>query len=57
VALNKVDLLPESEIAAVRKTLPAASTVLATSGATRRGLTDLVQQMAAVIDAARRAEA
>jgi GTP-binding protein len=57
VALNKVDLLPESEIAAVRATLPAASTVLATSGATRRGLTDLVQQMAAVIDAARRAEA
>lgn len=57
VALNKVDLLPPGGVEAARAALAVPEPVFLTSGATRRGLQDLVQRIAAAIDAARREEA
>jgi len=56
VALNKIDLRRDDDVTAARAALPDAEIVIPTSGATRRGVTELVRRVADAIDASRRAE-
>ena len=55
VALNKVDLGDEATLTAARAAFPADEVVVATSGATRRGLSALSQAIATALAAARAA--
>src|SRR5262249_40591872 len=52
VALNKIDLVTEDEIAIRRGALPSTETVVAISAATRRGLGALLARVADAIDTA-----
>ena len=53
VALTKIDLVDDAAVEAARLLLPESETVLAISGVARRGLRELLFQMADAIDTAR----
>jgi GTP-binding protein len=53
IALNKIDLRTADEIVAIRARLPAEDDVVPISGATRRGLRDLLLRVVNAIDHAR----
>ena len=53
VALTKIDLVDDAAVEAARLLLPDSETVLAISGVARRGLRELLFQMADAIDTAR----
>jgi len=56
LALNKIDLMMADDIAAIRAKLPAEDLVMPISGATRRGLRELLLQVINAIDRAREDE-